>query len=65
MRSLAALLLRGHFVDFLDSSYPAHITALVRRDFERLAAETGFDRPASSIPTTAGCRACLPSRGRR
>ena len=37
LRSLASLVLRGHFVDFLDGSYPAHITALVRRDFERIA----------------------------
>ena len=45
LRSLAALVLRGHFVDFLDGSYPAHITALVRKDFERIAAEAGFARP--------------------
>jgi 2-polyprenyl-3-methyl-5-hydroxy-6-metoxy-1,4-benzoquinol methylase len=45
LRALAALVVRGHFVDFLDGSYPAHITALVRKDFERIAAESGFDRP--------------------
>jgi 2-polyprenyl-3-methyl-5-hydroxy-6-metoxy-1,4-benzoquinol methylase len=45
MRALAALVTRGHFVEFLDGSYPAHITALVRKDFERIAGETGFDRP--------------------
>ena len=45
LRSLAALVLRGHFVDFLEGSYPAHITALVRKDFERLATEAGFARP--------------------
>ena len=45
LRSLAALVLRGHFVDFLEGSYPAHITALVRKDFERLATEAGFTRP--------------------
>ena len=45
LRSLAALVLRGHFVDFLEGSYPAHITALVRKDFERLAREAGFARP--------------------
>ena len=44
-RAFASLLLRGHFVDFLDGSYPAHITALVRKDFERIATETGFARP--------------------
>ena len=45
LRSLAALVLRGHFVDFLEGSYPSHITALVRKDFERIATEEGFDRP--------------------
>ncbi len=52
LRSLASLALRGHFVDFLDSSYPAHITALVRRDFERIAAETGFEAPTFSYTAT-------------
>ena len=52
LRSLASLALRGHFVDFLDSSYPAHLTALVRRDFERIADETGFEAPAFSYTTT-------------
>ncbi len=41
-RSLLALLLRGHFVDFGENSYPAHITALVRKDMERIVAEAGF-----------------------
>jgi 2-polyprenyl-3-methyl-5-hydroxy-6-metoxy-1,4-benzoquinol methylase len=45
IRSLAALILRGHFVAFLDESYPAHLTALVRRDLERLCGETGFEPP--------------------
>lgn len=45
LRSLLSLLLRGHHVDFLDGSYPAHITALVRIDFVRLCAENGFERP--------------------
>ena len=45
IRAFASLVLRGHFVDFLDGSYPAHITALVRKDFERIAAEAGFARP--------------------
>ena len=42
-RSLVALTLRGHFVAFSDSCYPAHITALVRRDFERIFREVGFE----------------------
>ena len=32
-------------MEFLEGSYPAHITALVRKDFERLATEAGFARP--------------------
>ncbi len=45
IRSLLALALRGHFVDFLEGSYPAHITPLVRTDFVRLCAENGFAPP--------------------
>jgi 2-polyprenyl-3-methyl-5-hydroxy-6-metoxy-1,4-benzoquinol methylase len=41
-RALVALVMRGHFVDFGDSSYPAHITALVRKDIERILIEAGF-----------------------
>jgi 2-polyprenyl-3-methyl-5-hydroxy-6-metoxy-1,4-benzoquinol methylase len=42
IRSLMALLVRGHYVAFLDSSYPAHITALLRKDLERILSEAGF-----------------------
>lgn len=45
LRSLLSLLLRGHHVDFLNSSYPAHITPLVQLDLSRICAETGFDPP--------------------
>ena len=45
LRSLAALVVRGHHVAFLDESYPAHLTALVRRDLERLCLESGFEPP--------------------
>jgi 2-polyprenyl-3-methyl-5-hydroxy-6-metoxy-1,4-benzoquinol methylase len=48
IRSLLSLLVRGHYVDFLDSSYPAHITPLVRMDLARLCAENGFDQPRFS-----------------
>jgi 2-polyprenyl-3-methyl-5-hydroxy-6-metoxy-1,4-benzoquinol methylase len=41
-RSLLALLFRGHFIAFTDSSYPALITALLRHDLRRLLAEAGF-----------------------
>lgn len=45
LRSLIALLLRGHFVYFSDTCYPAHITALVRKDIERILTEAGFSLP--------------------
>jgi 2-polyprenyl-3-methyl-5-hydroxy-6-metoxy-1,4-benzoquinol methylase len=45
LRSLLSLLFRGHFVAFLEGSYPAHITALVRMDLERICRENGFDPP--------------------
>ncbi len=41
--SKASLVTRDYFRDFSDNCYPAHITALVRRDLERIAAETGFE----------------------
>lgn len=44
-RSLVALLLRGHFVAFSDSCYPAHITALLRKDIEHILIEAGFSVP--------------------
>jgi len=44
-RSLFALLLQGHFVAFSDSCYPAHITALLRKDIERILTEAGFSVP--------------------
>ena len=42
IRSLAALVTAGYFVNFSDNCYPAHITALLRKDFERIAKEAGF-----------------------
>ncbi|HVQ40324.1 MAG TPA: methyltransferase domain-containing protein [Pyrinomonadaceae bacterium] len=41
-RALISIIVRGHFVDFGDSSYPAHITALVRKDIKRILSEAGF-----------------------
>lgn len=41
-RSLLSLIIKGHFVWFLDSNYPAHITALVQKDLERVLIEAGF-----------------------
>lgn len=45
VRSYAALLMGGHFAGFLGASYPAHITALLRKDFERICSESGFRKP--------------------
>jgi len=42
------LIARGHHVAFLDESYPAHLTALVRKDLERLCLEAGFEPPMFS-----------------
>jgi 2-polyprenyl-3-methyl-5-hydroxy-6-metoxy-1,4-benzoquinol methylase len=42
VRSVLSLVFRGHFVAFLDASYPAHITALVRKDLERALSEAGL-----------------------
>jgi 2-polyprenyl-6-hydroxyphenyl methylase/3-demethylubiquinone-9 3-methyltransferase len=44
-RSLIALLVRGHYVAFGDSNYPAHIMALLRRDLTRILIEAGFSAP--------------------
>jgi glycosyltransferase involved in cell wall biosynthesis/2-polyprenyl-3-methyl-5-hydroxy-6-metoxy-1,4-benzoquinol methylase len=41
-RSLLSLLLRGHYVEFCNGSYPAHITALLRTDLDRIFREAGF-----------------------
>jgi 2-polyprenyl-3-methyl-5-hydroxy-6-metoxy-1,4-benzoquinol methylase len=49
LRALFALLLRGHFVAFTDSSYPAHITALLRQDLRRIFREAGFLEPHFSF----------------
>jgi hypothetical protein len=42
IRSSMALLLRGHYVAFLNSCYPAHVTALFRKDLVRIQTEAGF-----------------------
>ena len=44
-RSILSLTFRGHHVAFLDSSYPAHITALLRADVSRILVEAGFEPP--------------------
>lgn len=42
IRSFVTLLFRGHYAAFDDSCYPAHITALLRKDLSRILAEAGF-----------------------
>jgi len=44
-RSLVALLVRGHYAGFGEASYPAHITALLRKDLTRIFQETGLRSP--------------------
>ena len=44
-RSIGAVVLRGHHVAFGDSSYPAHITALLRKDLTRIFQEAKFPAP--------------------
>jgi 2-polyprenyl-3-methyl-5-hydroxy-6-metoxy-1,4-benzoquinol methylase len=45
LRSYLSLLFGGHFAAFLGASYPAHITALLRKDFDRICSESGFGIP--------------------
>ena len=52
-RSLIALVVRGHFVEFGESGYPAHITALVGKDLARMLQEASF-LPASLEFTNSG-----------
>jgi 2-polyprenyl-3-methyl-5-hydroxy-6-metoxy-1,4-benzoquinol methylase len=53
-RALIALLVRGHFVAFGDTAYPAHITALTRLDLSRALAEAGFGDIAFSFTDVGG-----------
>ena len=43
IRSLLALAIRGHFVQFDKGWYPGHITPLVRKDLLRILVEAGFE----------------------
>jgi 2-polyprenyl-3-methyl-5-hydroxy-6-metoxy-1,4-benzoquinol methylase len=54
LRALAGLLMGGHFVAFLGPSYPAHITALLRKDFQRICHETQFDAPQFFYTNSGG-----------
>ena len=42
IRSILSLIMKGHYVFFLDSSYPAHITPVLQKDAERILLEAGF-----------------------
>jgi 2-polyprenyl-3-methyl-5-hydroxy-6-metoxy-1,4-benzoquinol methylase len=44
-RSIVALLVRGHYAGFGELSYPAHITALLRKDLSRIFVETKLAAP--------------------
>jgi 2-polyprenyl-3-methyl-5-hydroxy-6-metoxy-1,4-benzoquinol methylase len=44
VRAIAALWIRGHFVDFGETAYPFHKTALLKTDLDRLLGEAGFER---------------------
>src|SRR5690349_14983095 len=46
IRSLMSLVVRGHYVYFNEGSYPAHITALLRKDLCRISQEAGFTMPS-------------------
>jgi len=54
IRSFISLVARGHFSGFMGASYPAHITALLRLDLERICSETGFDRPVFAYSNHGG-----------
>jgi 2-polyprenyl-3-methyl-5-hydroxy-6-metoxy-1,4-benzoquinol methylase len=45
LRSLVALVVRGHFVQFSEDCYPAHITALLRKDLTRIFLECKLSEP--------------------
>jgi 2-polyprenyl-3-methyl-5-hydroxy-6-metoxy-1,4-benzoquinol methylase len=42
VRSVLTVLVKGHFQQFTDEGYPAHITALLTKDVERITREAGF-----------------------
>jgi 2-polyprenyl-3-methyl-5-hydroxy-6-metoxy-1,4-benzoquinol methylase len=62
-RSFCCLLFGGHFAAFLGNSYPAHITALLRKDFGRICLESGFRFPPSTTPIEVESRSCQVSIG--
>jgi 2-polyprenyl-3-methyl-5-hydroxy-6-metoxy-1,4-benzoquinol methylase len=53
-RSFVALLFRGHYAAFGELSYPAHITALLRKDLARIFGESGLSAPEFCFTDTGG-----------
>jgi 2-polyprenyl-3-methyl-5-hydroxy-6-metoxy-1,4-benzoquinol methylase len=53
-RSLVALLFRGHYAGFGELSYPAHITALLRKDLTRVFEECGLSVPSFYFTDVGG-----------
>lgn len=54
LRSIISLVMRGHFIAFNDSCYPAHITALTRKDISRILTEAGFSNIKFSFTHKGG-----------
>ena len=42
VRAIFSLMMKGHFVSFLEKNYPAHITALTSLDIKRIFIENNF-----------------------
>lgn len=53
-RSLVSLMFRGHFSAFTGASYPAHISAVLRKDAERFLHEAGFADIGFSFTDSGG-----------
>lgn len=53
-RSILSLMFQGHFAAFNDLNYPAHVTALVRKDIQRILGEAGFTDISFSF-VDSGC----------
>lgn len=53
-RSIAALLVRGHYAAFGEASYPAHITPLLRKDISRIFSESRLSAPEFHFTNSGG-----------
>ena len=45
LRSIFSLIFKDHFVAFLNTCYPAHITAILEKDLIRICREIGYKKP--------------------